>query len=259
MKLPKLALAMSELDDDLVAAAATYRPGTDPAQRNAHRRTKRAAMAACLCAVLLGTVGAAVLLQQGGETEPPSAQQGDGTAETEILQMETDRDALAASAEELPSVSDLIVVFTPSGQETVLQTFSDGTVKTGYTRTTGTASRVLAGDLEAGETVTITEECYEAASEESGAVLWTQGGYLPMEPGETYLLFLCAYAEDSAYAGMYYPVDLEYGKYALAAAASVAAGEACDSEALEVNPYAELDRYIGWYKTVLSLYPDILS
>ena len=32
-----------------------------------------------------------------------------------------------------------------------------------------------------------------------------RGGYLPMQEGESYLLFLTAYDRDSVYAGMYFP------------------------------------------------------
>ena len=36
-----------------------------------------------------------------------------------------------------------------------------------------------------------------------------------MQEGESYLLFLTAYDRDSVYAGMYFPTELEKGKYPL--------------------------------------------
>lgn len=103
-----------------------------------------------------------------------------------VRQMAADRITQAESVSQLQEVSDLIVVFTPERQENVLSYFSDGNVSGGYTRTTGTVSQVLKG--EPPEQLVITEECYLVDN-----VLWTQGGYLLMQEGESYLLFLTAY------------------------------------------------------------------
>ena len=93
-----------------------------------------------------------------------------------VRQMAADRITQAESVSQLQEVSDLIVVFTPERQENVLSYFSDGNVSGGYTRTTGTVSQVLKG--EPPEQLVITEECYLVDN-----VLWTQGGYLPMQEG----------------------------------------------------------------------------
>ena len=114
--------------------------------------------------------------------------------------MAADRITQAESVSQLQEVSDLIVVFTPERQENVRSYFSDGNVSGGYTRTTGTVLQVLKG--EPPEQLVITEECYLVDN-----VLWTQGGYLPMQEGESYLLFLTAYDRDSVYAGMYFPTE----------------------------------------------------
>lgn len=103
-----------------------------------------------------------------------------------VQRMAADRITQAESVAQLQEVSDLIVVFTPERQENILSYFSDGNVSGGYTRTTGTVSQVLKG--EPPEQLVITEECYLVDN-----VLWTQGGYLPMQEGESYLLFLTAY------------------------------------------------------------------
>ena len=127
-----------------------------------------------------------------------------GQRET-VYQISADRLTQAATVSQLQEVSDLIVVFTPETQENVLSRYSDGNVSSGYTRTTGRVSQVLKG--QAPEQLVITEECYTLDD-----ALWTQGGYLPMEKGQSYLLFLTAYPGDSDYAGMYYPTELELGK-----------------------------------------------
>lgn len=46
-------------------------------------------------------------------------------------------------------------------------------------------------------------------------VFWTQQGYMPMQAGSKYILFLKAYPDDSDFAGKYFPIDLEYGKYVI--------------------------------------------
>ena len=171
-----------------------------------------------------------------------------------INQLTSDRFLLAESVERLPEVSDLIVVFTPENQENILKKFSDGNVSIGYTKTSGTISQVLSGSVSEGDRILITEECYTT---DDGSVLWTQDGYLPMNIGENYLLFLKAYREDSAYAGMYFPVDLEYGKYVLQIPATMSAEASYSMERLEIGPYGDLDQYNEWFAAVRTFYPDI--
>lgn len=173
-----------------------------------------------------------------------------------VEQLVTDRLVVASSASELTQVSDLIVVFTPEDQENVLLYFSDGLVSFGYTETTGKIEKVLQGDASVGDTIAITEECFTT---DDGATLHTQGGYLPMKIGDSYLLFLRAYPpENEDYAGMYYPVDLEYGKYVLSAdAVPAAANSPLWNAVYEVNGYTDLDNYNRWYEYVQKLYPEL--
>ena len=70
------------------------------------------------------------------------------------------RSVLTHSPEELQTASDLVVVFTPQSHETVLKRYSDGNVQFGYTKTTGRVEEVLSGEVSAGDTIVITEECY---------------------------------------------------------------------------------------------------
>ena len=176
------------------------------------------------------------------------------TNSVEINRLAASRFPLTGSADELPEISDLIVVFTPESQENVLNKYSDGNISYGYTKTSGTISQVLSGSVSEGDSILITEECYTT---DSGSVLWTQDGYLPMNIGESYLLFLKAYEEDSAYAGMYFPVDLEYGKYVLQFPAAMSSETSYTVDQLEIGPYGDLDVYTEWFKTVQTLYPDI--
>lgn len=109
-------------------------------------------------------------------------------------------------------------------------------------------TQVLKG--QAPEQLVITEECYTADD-----ALWTQGGYLPMETGKPYLLFLTAYDDGSDYAGMYYPTELERGKYPLGQALTTA------DSAAQWQVYSldgdTLSDYQSWYRQVSALYPDL--
>lgn len=166
-----------------------------------------------------------------------------------VQRMAADRITQAESVSQLQEVSDLIVVFTPESQENILSYFSDGNVSGGYTRTTGTVSQVLKG--EPPEQLVITEECYLVDN-----VLWTQGGYLPMQEGESYLLFLTAYDRDSVYAGMYFPTELEKGKYPLADE-PLTASDSADAWEVYVIEGDDLHDYQDWYQQITALYPEL--
>ena len=166
-----------------------------------------------------------------------------------VQRMAADRITQAESVAQLQEVSDLIVVFTPERQENVLSYFSDGNVSGGYTRTTGTVSQVLKG--EPPEQMVITEECYLVDN-----VLWTQGGYLPMQEGESYLLFLTAYDRDSVYAGMYFPTELEKGKSPLTDE-PLTASDSADAWEVYVIEGDDLHDYQDWYQQITALYPEL--
>ena len=179
------------------------------------------------------------------------------TGEVEIRQIQAYRRLAASTVDELQSVSDLIVVFTPENQENVLYYFDDGVVATGHTRTSGVVSEVLKGDVSAGDTIVITEECYTT---EDGSVLWTQQGYLPMQDGKRYLLFLTRYSETrTVFAGMYYPTELEYGKYLLNEKGETEpmTNGMNTAENFEIGPYGDLKKYSSWYSQVAALYPEL--
>lgn len=172
-----------------------------------------------------------------------------GARQQTVHRLSADRLTQAATVSQLQEVSDLIVVFTPETQENVLSRYSDGNVSSGYTRTTGRVSQVLKG--QAPEQLVITEECYTLDD-----ALWTQGGYLPMEKGRPYLLFLTAYPGGSDYAGMYYPTELELGKYPLTDQ-PLTASHAAGAWQVYSPDSSTLSRYQSWYQQVAALYPDL--
>lgn len=181
---------------------------------------------------------------------------GCGASSLQVNQLMTDRYALTTSQEDLQPVSDLIVVFTPEEQENILQYYNDGLVAFGYTKTTGIVLQVLKGDVAVGDEICITEECYTT---DSDTILWTQGGYLPMKPEGEYLLFLKAYdADDPDYAGMYFPVDLEYGKYTLDNGGATS-WMVSREDRFEVAETGDLDKYVQWREYVFDLYPELNS
>lgn len=172
-----------------------------------------------------------------------------GARQQTVHRLSADRLTQAATVSQLQEVSDLIVVFTPETQENVLSRYSDGNVSSGYTRTTGRVSQVLKG--QAPEQLVITEECYTLDD-----ALWTQGGYLPMEKGRSYLLFLTAYPSGSDYAGMYYPTELELGKYPLTDQ-PLTASDPVDTWQVYSPDSSTLSQYQSWYQQVAALYPDL--
>ena len=87
-------------------------------------------------------------------------------------------------------------------------------------------------------------------------VLWTQGGYLPMQEGESYLLFLTAYDRDSVYAGMYFPTELEQGKYPLTDE-PLTASDSADAWEVSVIEGDDLHDYQDWYQQITALYPEL--
>ena len=177
--------------------------------------------------------------------------------EMDIRQMQTSRLQRAGTVSELQENSNLIVVVTPKSHENILSYYSDGNIAFGYTKTAVVVSEVLKGDVSAGDTIFVTEECYTT---DNGAVLWTQEGYLPMEIGERYLLFLIRYSDKKTdYAGMYYPTQLEYGKYLLGNQDGITdmQNSAASAEELQIGPGGDLEKYVSWRQEVAALYPEV--
>ena len=159
---------------------------------------------------------------------------------------------LAWKPEELEEASDLVV----TGQIAAPgRTYRGETVR--YMETRLIVDEVLSGDAAAGDVIIMTEECY---TDNFGMTLWTQEGYLPAEVGNCYLFFLKKYDDDSRYAGMCYPVDLEYGKYRIPEDTETFSADlqnavtAEDRDFFQLGPDGDLDEYARWYAYVMSCF-----
>lgn len=192
----------------------------------------------CVLALSLVVVGGVVYISNGPYT---------------VNQVMADRITLVNSVSQLEELSDLVVLVTPKTQENVLiKDPIDNNVITGYTKTTATVLDVIKGNVTEGQEVLITEECYTT---NLNSVLWTQQGYLPMEDGDSYLLYLKAYTDDSSYKGMYFPIDLEYGKYVLPQTAPISAkATTYTAEQLQIGTETDAAKYREWYQQVVSSY-----
>lgn len=126
----------------------------------------------------------------------------------------TDRLQLAPTYADLQNVSDIVVKATViPGKENKLITADDGTVVFGYTITQLNVTEVFKGNIDEDYPINITEEYYTLSG--NGNEVYTQGNYMPAQESGEYIFFLKAYDSTSPYAGMYFPVDLEYGKYSV--------------------------------------------
>ena len=126
----------------------------------------------------------------------------------------TDRLQLAPTYADLQNVSDIVVKATViPGKENKLITADDGTVVFGYTITQLNVTEVFKGNINEDYPINITEEYYTLSGK--GNEVYTQGNYMPAQESGEYIFFLKAYDSTSHYAGMYFPVDLEYGKYSV--------------------------------------------
>lgn len=171
--------------------------------------------------------------------------------------IEAERIVLADNFEELEEVSDLIVrARVLPGKENVLVKAPDNgdAVLHGYTVTKLEVLEVFKGDF-SGAAVTITEEYY-TIQDFTGTEVWTQGNYLPAREGEEYIFFLKAYAQGSKYEGMYFPVDLEHGKYVteLSGTAGLQKETPSLKEIYELKSDENAGEYQKWYERAASKY-----
>lgn len=144
-----------------------------------------------------------------------------------------DRLQLAPTYDDLEVASDIIVKATViPGKENKIIEADDGTIVFGYTITQLDISEVFKGNAIEGGTITITEEYYTLANNSN--IIYTQGNYMPAQENGEYIFFLKAYDESSPYTGMYFPVDLEYGKYSVNLAGGMVAPASASTSELEI-------------------------
>lgn len=230
MNKKRFAEAMNMVDEKFYAEAANYQ-----CRKKKPVWVKWGALAACLCFAIVGIVYFMSPLKVN-------------------IIASNDRYSLADSVNSLQDVSDLIVIaHAESAGKNAFIRGESGEIIFGYTDTTISVDTVFKGNIENNSSVEITEECYTTAL---GTVLWTQQGYLPIRAGTEYILFLKAYPEDSKYAGKYFPVDLEYGKYIYSSSPDVdnIGTSSIDRTKLEVGSATDLSKYLEWYREVLYNY-----
>ena len=161
-----------------------------------------------------------------------------------------ERIQLANSFEELESVSDVIVKATVAeGKENITKAMQGdpNLIYNGYTKTALLIDKVLKGNIVSDE-ITITEEYYTLYVDNETQI-WSQGNYLPAKEGNTYLFFLKQYEDSSEYAGMYYPIDLEMGKYPINGTEKLST-----VSELELKPESDITRYEEWYQKAYDKY-----
>ena len=230
MSIPRVANALGYIDDELVTGAIVC-----TRRKNKQNWLKWGTMAACLC--LLITVSIVHLLSP---------------LKTNVV--ETDRLLLATSVNSLKAISDIIVVahVDRAGENTLIRA-ETGDIISGYTNTTITVDAAFKGNIQIDNSIVVTEECYTTAL---GTIFWTQQGYMPMQTGSKYILFLKAYPDDSDFAGKYFPIDLEYGKYVISFELPGNNIEALSNnrQKLEIGEATDLNVYFEWYYSIMSEY-----
>ena len=170
---------------------------------------------------------------------------------TSIYVSNADRGILAKDFNQLVSVSDLIIKTTVlPNKETLLDTSEDGTVKFGYTVSNLKVDEVFYGEISKGDIVTITEEYFKIRTK-----IFTQGNYIPAKENKEYIFFLKKYQDSTRYEGMYYPIDLERGKYSLNSniLSNIESIEELTNTQLEIGTRPDED-YKEWYKKVIQKY-----
>ncbi len=163
----------------------------------------------------------------------------------------TDRLQLAPTYADLQNVSDIVVKATViPGKENKLITADDGTVVFGYTITQLNVTEVFKGNINEDYPINITEEYYTLSG--NGNEVYTQGNYMPAQESGEYIFFLKAYDSTSPYAGMYFPVDLEYGKYSVDLAETFTTP--ANASAAEYEVIALDEKYIEFATRVIEDY-----
>lgn len=163
----------------------------------------------------------------------------------------TDRLQLAPTYADLQNVSDIVVKATViPGKENKLITADDGTVVFGYTITQLNVTEVFKGNINEDYPINITEEYYTLSG--NGNEVYTQGNYMPAQESGEYIFFLKAYDSTSPYAGMYFPVDLEYGKYSVDLAETFTTP--ANASAVEYEVIALDEKYVEFATRVIEDY-----
>lgn len=163
-----------------------------------------------------------------------------------------DRIIIANDVNQLIKESDLIVRATvlPNKENVLIYDKTDNSVTFGYNITQLEINEILKGKT-TDQTIKITEEYY-ITNDIKGKTLWTQGAYMPAKENKEYLFFLKKYSNnDLNYSGMYFPIDLEKGKYVLDGDIDLNSIDDISEEKLEVFNTIDSKNYKKFYKEVM--------
>lgn len=115
---------------------------------------------------------------------------------------------------------------------------------------------VYYGDISKDNIIDITEE-YFVTDSEIGKTIHTQENYVPAKIGKQYIFFLKKYGDSTKYKGMYYPIDLQNGKYLISdkliKTNSNHSINALSNEELEVGS-KDSTKYMEWMIKVIDKY-----
>ena len=164
-----------------------------------------------------------------------------------------DRYILARDVEELEDVSELIVIATVLPEKENVLVRNEGELysrpKFGYTKMNLQIDEVIKGDGSQGDIIDAYEESWRYRK-----TIYTQENYRPTKVDKQYLFFL----SKDGYRERYFPVDLQFGKYALKEniLTNIKNIINISNEDLEIGDRPEpLDRsYRQWFKEVYERY-----
>jgi hypothetical protein len=171
-------------------------------------------------------------------------------------QIQANRTQLASTFEQLEETSDIIVRATVLPDKRAINNIlPDGSYGFGYTLTNLQVAEVFKGNISEKDVMLITEEYFIRPDEPT--VIRTQEGYMPANESAEYIFFLKAYPNDvEEFAGMYFPVDLEYGKYSTSLDESILQSRSkINLDSLEImSGTTSNERYVDWANQVYTNY-----
>lgn len=165
-----------------------------------------------------------------------------------------DRKIAAPNFTQLEAVSDLIIKATILPEkENKLDVTEKGIPYFGYTLTKIRIDDVYYGNVSKDDILTITEEYY-ITDAPIGKLIHTQENYMPAKIGQQYIFFLVKYPYDTRYKDMYFPLELEKGKYLISDKTKDAFTiNALSNKELEVGK-KDSTEYKKWFKKVIEKY-----
>lgn len=173
---------------------------------------------------------------------------------TKNVLINADRYILAYTFDQLEHESDLIIQarVLPGKENKIDIDETDGAVYFGYTITKLQVEKVFYGKALEKEIVLITEE-YWTDNAGLGRTIFTQGNYVPAKENQEYIFFLKKYSEGTRYKGMYFPIDLEKGKYLVSNDIKMDNFYNISNADFEIGTKPD-EEYRSWYQKVMEKY-----